>query len=101
MLRDVVALAYDGVGSLGLGVVSEVFGYDRTVDGLPGYDFAVVSERPGRVRTDTGLLLHVEHGWSAPRAPTWSSPSAGRTRTSTRRRPTGRCCGRRWRAAPG
>lgn len=62
MLRDVVALAYDGVGTFGLGVVSEVFGYDRSADGLPTYDFAVVTERPGRVRTDTGLALHVEHG---------------------------------------
>lgn len=62
MLRNVVALVYDGVGSFGLGVVSEVFGYDRTSDGLPGYDFAVAAERPGVVRTDTGLQLLVEHG---------------------------------------
>jgi len=62
MLSNVVALAYDGVGSFGLGVVSEVFGYDRTADGLPGYDFAVAAEQPGVVRTDTGLRLIVEHG---------------------------------------
>ena len=57
-----VALVYDGVGAFGLGVVSEVFGYDRTPDGLPGYDFAVAAARPGVVRTDTGLQLVVEHG---------------------------------------
>ncbi len=62
MLTNVVAVVYDGVGSFGLGVVSEVFGYDRTGDGLPGYDFAVVAERPGPVRTDLGLLLIAEHG---------------------------------------
>jgi len=62
VLTKVVAVVYDGVGSFGLGVVSEVFGYDRTGDGLPGYDFAVVAERPGPVRTDTGLLLIAEHG---------------------------------------
>jgi transcriptional regulator GlxA family with amidase domain len=62
VLRDVVAVVYDGVGSFGLGVVSEVFGYDRSADGLPSYDFAVVTARPGRVRTDTGLQLVVEHG---------------------------------------
>lgn len=62
MLTNVVALVYDGVGSFGLGVVSEVFGYDRTADGLPGYDFSVAAERPGVVRTDTGLQLIVEHG---------------------------------------
>ena len=62
MLTNVVALVWNGVGSFGLGVVSEVFGYDRTVDGLPGYDFAVAAERPGLVRTDTGLGVLVEHG---------------------------------------
>ncbi len=62
MLKNVVALVYDGVGSFGLGVVSEVFGYDRTADGLPGYDFAVAAVTPGTVRTDTGLQIVVEHG---------------------------------------
>lgn len=62
MLKDVVALVYDGVGSFGLGVVSEVFGYDRSAEGLPTYDFAVVAEQPGPVRTDTGLLIVAEHG---------------------------------------
>jgi transcriptional regulator GlxA family with amidase domain len=61
-MRDVVALVYDGVGSFGLGVVSEVFGFDRSADGLPSYDFAVAAVRPGPVRTDTGLQVVVEHG---------------------------------------
>lgn len=61
MLKNVVAVVYDGVGMFGLGVVSEVFGYDRTADGLPGYDFAVVGERVGVVRADTGTALLVEH----------------------------------------
>jgi transcriptional regulator GlxA family with amidase domain len=62
VIRDVVALVYDGVGSFGLGVVAEVFGYDRSADGLPTYDFAVAAARPGLVRTDTGLQIVVEHG---------------------------------------
>lgn len=62
MLRDVVALAYDGVGAFGLGVVAEVFGFDRGAEGLPVYDFAVATLRPGPVRTDTGLTVLVEHG---------------------------------------
>jgi transcriptional regulator GlxA family with amidase domain len=62
VLKNVVALVYDGVGSFGLGAVSEVFGYDRSADGLPGYDFAVAAEKPGPVRTDTGLLIFAEHG---------------------------------------
>lgn len=62
MLTNVVALVYDGVGSFGLGVVSEVFGYDRSAEGLPSYDFAVAAVAPGPVRTDTGLLIVAEHG---------------------------------------
>jgi transcriptional regulator GlxA family with amidase domain len=62
MLKDVVAVAYDGVGAFGLGVVAEVFGSDRSADGLPAYDFAVAAARPGPVRTDTGFSIVVEHG---------------------------------------
>jgi transcriptional regulator GlxA family with amidase domain len=62
VLRDVVALVWDGVGSFGLGVVSEVFGYDRSDGDLPTYDFAIAAEVPGLVRTDTGLRVVVEHG---------------------------------------
>ncbi len=62
MLKNVAALVYDGVGAFGLGVVSEVFGYDRTADGLPSYDFALVAETPGAVRTDSGWQVIAEHG---------------------------------------
>ena len=56
-------LAGDGVlGAFGLGVAAEVFGYDYRRFGLPRFDFAIVTDRPGLVRTDTGLALYVEHG---------------------------------------
>jgi transcriptional regulator GlxA family with amidase domain len=61
-LRDVAAVACEGVGTFGLGVFSEIFGYDRTADGLPGFDFAVVAERPGELRTDTGLRIRPDDG---------------------------------------
>ncbi|HWH28022.1 MAG TPA: helix-turn-helix domain-containing protein [Mycobacteriales bacterium] len=63
-LRDVVAVVWDGVGAFGLGVACEVFGYDRTASGLPGFEFAVAAEVPGVVRTDTGLRIVVEHDLS-------------------------------------
>jgi transcriptional regulator GlxA family with amidase domain len=59
--RSVTALVNDGVGAFGLGIVSEVFGFDRSSRGLPGFDFAVVAEVPGPIRTDTGLTVLVEH----------------------------------------
>ena len=41
MLKDVVALVLPGVASFELGVLCEVFGLDRSDEGLPNYDFAV------------------------------------------------------------
>ncbi|MDQ4093792.1 MAG: helix-turn-helix domain-containing protein [Actinomycetota bacterium] len=61
-LQNVAAIACQGVGTFGLGVFSEIFGYDRTADGLPGFDYAVVAGEPGPLRTDTGLLIVPEHG---------------------------------------
>lgn len=61
MIRDVVALVHEGTGAFGLGVASEVFGYDRSCRGLPRFDFALAGPRTGPVRTDTGLVVQVEH----------------------------------------
>src|SRR6476661_2224219 len=57
-----VVVADGLVGSFGLGVSAEVFGYDRRHMGLPAFDFALVSEMPGVLRTDTGIPITVEHG---------------------------------------
>ena len=50
------------VGGFGLGVVAEVFGYDRRAMGLPLFDLALVAPEPGVVRTDTGIAVTVGHG---------------------------------------
>src|SRR3712207_1042643 len=57
-----VVVADGLVGSFGLGVSAEVFGYDRRRMGLPLFDFALVTEAPGVMRTDTGIPITVEHG---------------------------------------
>ena len=57
-----VVVADGLVGSFGLGVSAEVFGYDRRAMGLPRFDFGLVSEAPGILRTDTGIPITVEHG---------------------------------------
>jgi transcriptional regulator GlxA family with amidase domain len=61
MISSVAVLAYEGVSAFGLGVTSEVFGCDRSGQGLPRYDYAVTAERPGLIRTDNGLPILVEH----------------------------------------
>ena len=57
-----VVVADGLVGSFGLGVSAEVFGYDRRHMGLPAFDFGLVAEAPGQLRTDTGIPITVEHG---------------------------------------
>ena len=54
-MRTVAVLAYNGVSTFGLGVTAEVFGCDRSGEGLPRYDYVVTAHRPGLIRTDVGL----------------------------------------------
>jgi transcriptional regulator GlxA family with amidase domain len=60
-LNDVVAVVADGFAAFELGVVCEVFGYDRSEQGLPKYDFAVVAAEDPPLRTDQGFSLDTEH----------------------------------------
>ncbi|WNI17922.1 GlxA family transcriptional regulator [Actinacidiphila sp. ITFR-21] len=55
MLNNVAAVLLDGVHPFELGVVCEVFGLDRGDEGLPVYDFAVVSAEGPRLRTHAGF----------------------------------------------
>jgi transcriptional regulator GlxA family with amidase domain len=62
MMQNVVALVGDRVAAFELGIVSQVFGLDRSDDGLPVYDFAVCTYRPGKVGTTSGFSIDVGHG---------------------------------------
>lgn len=57
MLTDIAVVVAPPVAAFELGVLAEVFGVDRTADGLPGYDFAVAAEEPGRVSTTSGFAV--------------------------------------------
>jgi transcriptional regulator GlxA family with amidase domain len=59
-MRSVAVLAYPGVSLFGLGVTAEVFGVPRPE--LPEFDYRVVAEQPGSVRTDVGLPIQVTAG---------------------------------------
>lgn len=62
MLQNVAVVALPGVAPFELGVLCEVFGIDRSADGLPRFDFAVVTPEPGPVPTSVGLDLVVHEG---------------------------------------
>ncbi|MCD9873850.1 GlxA family transcriptional regulator [Streptomyces guryensis] len=62
MLQNVAAVVLDGVNPFELAVVCEVFGTDRSDDGLPVYDFAVASAEGPVLNTRAGFSMNVEHG---------------------------------------
>ena len=62
MLQNVAVVILNGFTPFELGVLCEVFGVDRTDDGLPAYDFAVVASQPGPVRSSVGFTIETAFG---------------------------------------
>src|ERR1700684_3702879 len=62
MLKNVAVVVLDGFSPFELGVVCEVFGSDRSDDGLPVYDFAVVAGEPGPLCSENGFTLQTSFG---------------------------------------
>ncbi|MBV7670880.1 helix-turn-helix domain-containing protein [Streptomyces halstedii] len=62
MLNNVAVLLLDEVHPFELGVLCEVFGLDRSEEGLPVHDFAVVSAEGPELRTHAGFTLTTPHG---------------------------------------
>jgi transcriptional regulator GlxA family with amidase domain len=62
VLGNVAVVVLDGFLPFELGVLCEVFGVDRTDDGLPGYDFAVVAGERGPLRSGAGWTLQTPFG---------------------------------------
>ena len=62
MLRTIAAVVMDGSAAFELGVLCEVFGIDRTEDGVPPFDFRVCAEHPGKPLRSTGFSIVPTHG---------------------------------------
>jgi transcriptional regulator GlxA family with amidase domain len=67
MISKVAMVALDQVAPFELGVVCEVFGTDRTMDGFPGYDFSLCTVDGGPVTTRSGYQI-MPHADLAPLA---------------------------------
>ncbi|WP_042399134.1 helix-turn-helix domain-containing protein [Streptacidiphilus carbonis] len=66
MLKTVAVMLIDDSAPFEFGVVCEVFGIDRTEDGVPPFDFRVCGERAGRpVRLSIGAQIVPEYGLEA------------------------------------
>lgn len=62
MLHNIAVALLNRVNPFELGVLCEVFGIDRSAQGLPVYEFAVCAAEPGPLRATGGLTLDVSHG---------------------------------------
>ncbi len=62
MLRDVVAILDRRIHPFELGVVCEVFGLDRSADGLPNFDFAVCAPDSRPLAGVGGMTVRTSHG---------------------------------------
>jgi transcriptional regulator GlxA family with amidase domain len=60
-MRSVAAIVGEHVAAFELGILSQVFGLDRSDDGLPTYEFSLCGIRPGRRPTTSGWDVHVTH----------------------------------------
>src|SRR4029077_13736448 len=65
-LKSVSARVLDGLAIFEFGVICEVFGIDRSGDGVPNFDFRVCGPEPGKpLRTSVGARLVPDHGLDA------------------------------------
>jgi transcriptional regulator GlxA family with amidase domain len=62
MPQNVAVIVLDGFSPFEMAVPCEVFGTDRTSDGLPRYDFAVVAGEPGPLRSEVGFTVQTPDG---------------------------------------
>jgi len=60
--RSVAALVHERASPFELGVACEVFGFDRTPEGLPGFEFSVCTRAAGAVCSSDGFDIIVPHG---------------------------------------
>ena len=61
MLRNVAAVVMNGFLPFEFGTICEVFGFDRSDDGLPCYDFAVVAGEPAPLRAHIDFTIQPSH----------------------------------------
>jgi len=57
MLRNVAVVLVNGFLPFEFGTICEVFGVDRSDDGLPSYDFAVVAGEPPPLRASVDFTI--------------------------------------------
>ena len=62
MLKNVAVVVLNEFAPFEFGVICEVFGIDRSEEGLPVYDFAVVAGEPGPLRSRNDFTISPQFG---------------------------------------
>ena len=87
-IEKVSALVLDRLAVFEFGVICEVFGIDRSADGVPNFDFKVCGPEPGKpLRTSVGAHAHART--------TGSTTSSEQTSSRSRRSADPTTCPRR------
>ncbi len=63
-MKTVACVVQEGFSPFEFGVACEAFGLDRSDDGVPNFDFRVVTAEPGAIDSNMGFSLIVEHDLS-------------------------------------
>jgi len=63
-MKTVAVIVQDGFAPFEFGVACEAFGLDRTDDGIPNFDFRIVTPEPGVVQSKLGFSLNVDNDLS-------------------------------------
>src|SRR6478736_2549795 len=60
-MRTVACIVTDGFAPFEFGVACEAFGLDRSDDGIPNFEFRIVTPRPGVVQSKIGFSINVDN----------------------------------------
>src|SRR6478735_9094841 len=63
-MKTVAVIVQDGFAPFEFGVACEAFGLDRSDDGIPNFDFRIVTPRPGVVKSKMGFSINVDNDLS-------------------------------------
>lgn len=63
-MKTVAAIVMNGFAPFEFGVACEAFGLDRSSDGVPNFDFRVVTPDPGAVTSKLGFSINVDNDLS-------------------------------------
>ncbi|MDY0908258.1 GlxA family transcriptional regulator [Microbacterium sp. CFBP9034] len=59
-MKTVAVIVENGFAPFEFGVACEAFGLDRTDDGIPNFDFRIVTSEPGVVQSKMGFSINVD-----------------------------------------